>query len=546
MQQGLCRLRSFARNKAGNVAVLFGLALIPIVIGVGAAIDYGRALVVRDHMADAADAAALAIASWPGLTQAQQTAKAQQFFTANYPPTKLGTVGTLNVAFAGDNINVSVSGTVQTTFMKLANINTLAVGANAVITKKERNIELVLVLDTTGSMASAGKLTALKSSAKQLVSTLFNGQSTSNSVKIGVVPFAAAVNVGPNQVTANPTWFDLKTYTAANAAADPVAFEDLDKTSGVNTYNLYHNSGNSLALKSENWAGCVRERSSNSAYELTDAPPSSSDPASRWVPYFAPDEPDKASNTTFDNTYLCDNPKKCSSGNSTTAPSATCACPPGITCTSTNDQRQCYSGKYKGATVSGGEGPDMNCPPAAITPLTNVASTINSAIDALVAKGSTVIPAGLLWGWRVISPTPPFTDGTDYANDKVIKAVVLLTDGENDASAGSNGNNKSDYNAFGYAKNGHLGSTSGSNADSTLDTKTLTVCSAIKNVSPSNPVQLYTIGLGVTSASQTLLTNCAGTDDQGNKLFYNSPSADQLASIFQDIAQGLSELRIAQ
>ena len=89
--------------------------------------------------------------------------KAQQFFTANYPPTKLGTVGTLNVAFAGDNINVSVSGTVQTTFMKLANINTLAVGANAVITKKERNIELVLVLDTTGSMASAGKLAALKS-----------------------------------------------------------------------------------------------------------------------------------------------------------------------------------------------------------------------------------------------------------------------------------------------------------------------------------------------------------------------------------------------
>ncbi|HMK42069.1 MAG TPA: pilus assembly protein TadG-related protein, partial [Methyloceanibacter sp.] len=60
MQQCLSRLRSFARDKAGNVAILFGLALIPIVIGVGAAIDYGRALVVRDRMADAADAAALA------------------------------------------------------------------------------------------------------------------------------------------------------------------------------------------------------------------------------------------------------------------------------------------------------------------------------------------------------------------------------------------------------------------------------------------------------------------------------------------------------
>jgi hypothetical protein len=29
-------------------------------------------------------------------------------------------------------------------------------------------------------------------------------------------------------------------------------------------------------------------------------------------------------------------------------------------------------------------------------------------------------------------------------------------------------------------------------------------------------------------------------------MFYNSPSNSQLAAIFQDIAQGLSELRIAQ
>jgi hypothetical protein len=29
-------------------------------------------------------------------------------------------------------------------------------------------------------------------------------------------------------------------------------------------------------------------------------------------------------------------------------------------------------------------------------------------------------------------------------------------------------------------------------------------------------------------------------------MYYNSPTNDQLAAIFQDIAQGLSELRIAQ
>ncbi len=533
------RLGSFLRDRRGNVAILFGVALIPILIGVGVAVDYGRALVIRDRMANAADAAGLAIGSWAGLSQAEQKTKAQQFFNANYPPSTLGTVGAIDVQFPGDDIIVTVKGTMQTTFMRLANIDSLDVGATSTIHKRERNLEVVLVLDTTGSMSqtlgTSTKISALKSAAKQMVSTLFNGKATSDTVKIGIVPFAAAVNVGTGKLASNPEWFDLLGYTAANATADPIAFEDLDKTSGISTQKLY--SGYTTGLSNRSWAGCVRERSTNSTYELTDAAPSSA-PASRWVPYFAPDEPDSASGTTYGNNYLCDNPSKCSNGNSTTAPNATC-----VTGTSTNDQRQCYTTKYKGKSVSSSStGPDYGCPPASILAMTNVAASINTEIDSLQAKGSTVIPAGLLWGWRVISPGAPFTEGVDYSNDKYTKAIVLMTDGENDVGGGSNGFDKSYYNAFGFAKNGHLGSTSGSNAEATLDSKTLTVCGAIKGLG----IRLYTIGLGVSSASQTLLTNCASTDDQGNKLYYNAPTSDQLASIFQDIAQGLSELRIAQ
>ena len=177
--------------------------------------------------------------------------------------------------------------------------------------------------------------------------------------------------------------------------------------------------------------------------------------------------------------------------------------------------------------------------------MTSTRSTVTTAIDALVAKGSTVIPAGLLWGWRAISPGAPFTEGAAYTDEKWVKAVVLLTDGENDVEGGGNGFDKSTYGAFGYAKNGHLGSTSGSNAEATLDSKTLTVCDAIKalkDASGGQAVRLYTIGFQVTTASQNLLKNCATKPD----MFYNSPSNDQLAAIFQDIAQGLSELRIAQ
>ena len=66
------------------MAILFGLAIIPLALGVGVAVDYGRALLVRERMQSALDAATLAVGSWPGLSDAQMQAKAQEYFNANY------------------------------------------------------------------------------------------------------------------------------------------------------------------------------------------------------------------------------------------------------------------------------------------------------------------------------------------------------------------------------------------------------------------------------------------------------------------------------
>jgi Flp pilus assembly protein TadG len=526
----LRQIGDFTRESKGNVAILFGICAIPLAIAIGAAIDYGRALIVQERMASAADSAALAIGSWTGLTQAELKTKAQQYFDANYQ-TVIGSPSNIDVSFTGDDIHVAVTASVPTTFMRIADIDHLDMHAQATITKKERNIELVLVLDTTGSMASGGKLTALKSAAKQMVTTLFEGNDTSSNVKIGVVPFAAAVNIGTGNL--NSGWLDKATYTAAAAAADPIPFEDLTKPAGVSPLNMYSPAG----LTNRSWAGCVRERSGGNGapYELTDDAPSAGTPATLWAPYFAPDEPDAGSGTTYSNQYVCDDPAK--SWSSCTGGTFTATC---VTGTSSGDnRRQCSTSKYAGKSVSSTTtGPDFNCPPTAITPMTSTQATINTAIDALTAKGSTVIPAGLLWGWRAISPTVPFTEGAAYNDDKYVKAIVLLTDGENDVNQQAPGVDKSSYGAFGYAKNGHLGNLDGSNANATVDAKTLAVCSAIKGKN----IQLYTIGFLVTTASQTLLQACATKTD----MFYNSPTTAQLAGIFQDIAQGLSELRIAQ
>ncbi len=35
-----------------------------------------------------------------------------------------------------------------------------------------------------------------------------------------------------------------------------------------------------------------------------------------------------------------------------------------------------------------------------------------------MARGSTVLPEGLMWGWRVMSPNQPFPEGAAYTDKK--------------------------------------------------------------------------------------------------------------------------------
>jgi Flp pilus assembly protein TadG len=507
MPKTLRGVRRLVRDTRGSVAVLFGLAVIPILLGVGVAVDYGRALIVRERMSSAADAAALAIGSWTGLTQAELKTKAQQYFKANYPSSALGAVGTLNVHFQGDDILVDVTGSVPTTFMRLANVDSLDIGVSAVITKRQRNIELTLVLDTTGSMAYSGKMDALQSAAKKMVQDLFQDQSTSETLKVAVVPFSGAVNIGTDKLD----WLDLEKYPDMSL----IAGEDFDFENGQSVMTLYDD------LRNRKWAGCVRER--DEPYALTDDPPTGV-AATRWAPYFAPDEPDSG---YYANNYIDDGNCGSSGGWGGWGGSDPAAC-------------QRYTGKYENTYAnSSSRGPQFNCPPRAITPLTNIQEQVTSAIEALQPSGSTVIPAGLLWGWRVLSPGAPFTEGAAFNEEKLVKALVLLTDGQNDIGGGSNGHNKSFYNAFGYSAEGHLGSTSGYDAEETLNSMTMQVCQAIK----AQGILVYTIGFQVNdSTTQNLLRSCATQPD----MYYNSPSNSQLASVFKDIAQGLSNLRIAK
>src|ERR1700680_4853696 len=84
----LVRLQSFAlkfaRCSRANAAVIFAIALVPVIAGAGVGFDYARALVVRTRLAEALDAAALAVGGTHNLDQAQMQTLAQNYFNANY------------------------------------------------------------------------------------------------------------------------------------------------------------------------------------------------------------------------------------------------------------------------------------------------------------------------------------------------------------------------------------------------------------------------------------------------------------------------------
>src|SRR6185295_11716547 len=76
--------RDFWRCKRGNIAMIFGVALVPLMIGAGAGLDFARAMMVRQQMAEALDAAALAVGSTTGMDATKAQDLATKYFNANY------------------------------------------------------------------------------------------------------------------------------------------------------------------------------------------------------------------------------------------------------------------------------------------------------------------------------------------------------------------------------------------------------------------------------------------------------------------------------
>jgi hypothetical protein len=371
----------------------------------------------------------------------------------------------------------------------------------------------VLVFDNTGSMSTNSRLTTLKAAAKDFTNILFGSRATADTLKIAIVPFSGGVNVGPQN--ASKPWLDKTGVTSISRM----------------NFNQpgWHNWMAWQTITNRTWNGCVEARAG--ALAFNDTPPTTGE--TLFAPYFAPDEPGSATtssitlknasnqNQTYYNSWRTDVPN-----------------------TGTDmDTRQRTPSKYTSTTLSSGfAGPSWNCQIAPITPLTGTKATVISAIDAMVANGPTVIPEGLAWGLRVLSPQEPFTQGEAFNNNKNIKkALILLTDGENDVGSGGSAlsnHNRTWYNTFGYLPQNRLGTTSFSTFHSTLDTRTTEVCNLIK----SQNVIVYSFSYGVTNTNaKNLIKACASSADK----YFDPPTNAALVEKFNQIANELRNLYLS-
>ena len=398
---------------------------------------------------------------------------------------------------------MTTEGEINTVIMGLVDIPRIDLGVYTEVTREQKKVELVLVLDNTGSMNGGSKIAALRDAANQLVDIMFTGSDAAGKVKIALVPFVTSVNINsPGVFSMN--WVD-QTAGAEHHAANFDA--------SISHLALFDQ------IPNVEWKGCVEARAE--PHDLLDTPPNLADPATLWVSWFWPDEPDSEPGE-YHNNYLPD------------------------IVGGSQAEKQASIFKYNGTSASIDEtpsstlGPNKSCAQP-IRPLTNNEALLHQEVNAMRAwnNSGTNIAQGMVWGWCVISPGVPFIEGAPWEDEETLKAMVVLTDGENVVWGGWDSHNYSNYTSYGYLKNDRLGTRDRWEGAAVVNDKVETLCNRIRALN----VRLYTITFRLNSSTlQDLFWSCATEPE----LYFNSPSNEELQAVFQAIAYDLANLRLSR
>lgn len=199
--QGLLlkRLRALRSDERGNVLIMFGFALVPVIGLTGATIDYSRATSARQVLNAAVDSAALMAARDASkLSDAEVRSRIDKWITANLhgDSAKGFTSATTVIDRTARTIAIEAQLNVDTSLTRVLGKDAMTIKSKSQSTWGTNTIELALALDNTGSMDSSGKMAALKTASLNLIDIMKDATTETDQIKVSVVPFATQVKIG--------------------------------------------------------------------------------------------------------------------------------------------------------------------------------------------------------------------------------------------------------------------------------------------------------------------------------------------------------------
>ncbi len=165
-------------------------------------------------------------------------------------------------------------------------------------------------------------------------------------------------------------------------------------------------------------------------------------------------------------------------------------------------------------------------PPLPIVPLTDLRDRANvddlrGQINRMWASGWTYIPAGLAWGWRVLSDHEPYAEAADEETrnmKNIRRVVVLMTDGANTCRR--------------YGNRGYVQCAVRSTE---ADRRTLRLCENIRE----EGISIISVAYDVQQPRiRDLMSECA---DMG----YFEPQTGELEKTFKEIAERITKLYLS-
>jgi Flp pilus assembly protein TadG len=232
-------------DRSGAVLPMAAVGMLVAAMIVGAAVDLSRRYKVENQLQSACDSAVLAgrrTVTTAGFDQKSKDA-ADAYFWTNFDEASqeaFGTVFDRKSEDDGQTVKGTATTTVNTLIMRLFGFDSFSVAVSCTSSMGMGNSDVMLVLDTTGSMASSldktTRIAALRLAVKNFYKTVNTATKETNArVRYGFVPYSSTVNVGRLLTGLSPNYIVDK-WKYQSRLAWLVDYSSGTKTKGSTNY----------------------------------------------------------------------------------------------------------------------------------------------------------------------------------------------------------------------------------------------------------------------------------------------------------------------